>query len=182
MIRAVLVLLLVTGLAGIAASGQPTGRANAQEATPGPAAHPLVGAWIVEDLHPPNGGPPLTTGTVSLFADGNLLLGGPVGTGIAQGSWVATSDRAATLTVVNVGADQSGASDGTLQRTRGSIELNPAHETWVGGFTFEVIDADGEVMFTFHSAMRGTRVAIAPPDPVAMTLIPGTPPAATPEP
>jgi hypothetical protein len=179
MIRAALVLLLVVGFAEIAASGHPTAGVRAQ-ATPDPDEHLLVGTWIVEDLHPQDGGPPLTIAMATVFADGNMLLNSTgVGQGAMQGEWSAADDRGATVTVVNVGTDQSGASDGTLQRTRGKIEVDAGGETWLGGFTYELIHPDGEVGFTFYSGWRGTRVAIEPTDPVAMTLLPATP-AATP--
>jgi hypothetical protein len=38
-----------------------------------------------------------------------------------------------------------------------------------------VVGPDGEVEFTYNGPLAGTRVRAVPPDPLAMTLIPGTP-------
>jgi hypothetical protein len=156
---------------------------GAQEATPDLANHPLVGTWFIKELNPPAGGPPVTAGVATIFADGNMLLSG-FGNGQAalQGGWSATEDRAAMVTVVGLALDESGMSDGTLERIRAAVDVNTAGDALDGGYTFEVIGPDGAVQFTYNGPIGGTRIEIEPPDPIALTLGPATPAAGTPSP
>jgi hypothetical protein len=183
MSRVALVLVLIISFIGPLAAGPPLLRVDAQEATPSPINNPLVGTWIVQELLPPSGGPPVTAGVATIFADGNVLLSG-FGDGQAamQGAWSAAGDRSATLTVVALLIDQSGTSDGTLRRVRAAVEVNAAGDELEGGYTFEVIAPDGNVQFTYNGPIGGTRVKIEPPDPIALTLRPATPAAGTPAP
>jgi hypothetical protein len=55
------------------------------------------------------------------------------------------------------------------------VEVDATGESFIGGYTFEVVRPDGEVEFTYNGPLAGTRVRAEAPDPIAMTLIPGTP-------
>ena len=183
MSRTGLVLLLVIALTGLMAADRATVSVGAQEATPSPATHPLVGTWVIRELAPPAGGPPVTAGLATFFADGNMLLSGFGERQAArQGGWSATGDRAALVTVVGLAVDESGMSDGTLERIRAAVEVDTAGDALQGGYTFDLIGPDGGVQFTYNGPVGGSRVEIEPPDPIALTLGLATPSAGTPEP
>lgn len=183
MSRIVLVLLLATSCIGLNAAGPPALGARAQQSTPTPTNDVLVGTWIVQELAPPSGGPPVTAAVATLFADGNALLSGfGAGQEAMQGLWSASGDRSAILTVVGLVVDENGNSDGTLRRIRAAVEVNAAGAALEGGYTFEVIGPNSDVQFTYNGPIGGTRVQVEPPESIALTLRPATPPAGTPSP
>jgi hypothetical protein len=172
----VVISILVLSLVGLLSAGQTTRDVGAQDATPAADAQDLVGSWIVHETLPPTGGPPVLAGIFTFFADGNVLVSGfGAGQPSLQGAWSATGERAGTLTVVGLLVGGSGVADGTLGRVRGAVEVDATGESFVGGYTFEVVGPDGDIQFAYNGPLAGTRVRVEPPDPIAMTLIPGTP-------
>ena len=118
----------------------------------------------------------MLAGVFTFFADGNVIVSGfGASQPSLQGAWSAAGEGAGTLTVVGVLVGGSGVSDGTLGRVRGAVEVDDTGEGFTGGYTFEVVGPDGRVQFTYNGPLAGARVLVEPPDPIARTLVPGTP-------
>ena len=172
----VMMSILVLSVVSLLSAGELTSAVAAQDATPtAPAAQSLIGSWVVYETLPPAGGPPVLAAVITFFADGNVIVSGfgddqPS----LQGAWSATGERAGTLTVAGLSVEGNGLGDGLLGRVRSAVEVDATGESFVGGYTFEVVRPDGEVEFTYNGPLAGTRVRVEPPDPIAMTLIPGT--------
>ena len=171
--RSIMVLaILLTGLLVI---GRPAVYAGAEDGTPVAAGHPLVGTWVVTETSPPAGGPPTMTAVATFFADGNALMTGfGDGQQLMQGVWSAAGERGATFTVVGLVVGGGGETDGSLRRIRVSVEVGGAGDAFAGNYTFETLNPDGSVGFTYMGPLAGTRVAAEPPDALA-TPAAGTP-------
>src|SRR5262245_37965440 len=133
MSRSALIVLLAASCIGLYAADWTAFGARAQESTPAPSNDALVGTWIVHELLPPSGGPPVTVGVLTLFADSTALLSGfGEDQPSMQGMWLASGDRSATLTVVGLAVGGNGLSDGTLRRMRVALEINAAGDVLEG--------------------------------------------------
>jgi hypothetical protein len=184
----VVIPVLVLGFIGLLSAGQTTTGVGAQDATPATAAHPLVGSWVIEETFRAQnavaGTPPpepwtKKVATATFFADGNALVSyARAGQPPMQGAWSATGERSGTFTVIGFALGGDGVAYGGLERYRATVEVDATGHAFAGGYTYELIEPDnpsGPVAFTWHSWWSGTRIDVAPPDPVALTLGPGTP-------
>ena len=172
-IRSIAVLaILMTGMLII---GQPAVYGGAEDGTPVAAGHPLVGTWVVTETSPPAGGPPPVTAVATFFADGNALVTGfGDGQRPLQGVWSAAGERGVTFTVVGLVVGGGGETDGSLRRIRASVEVGAAGDAFTAAYTFETLNPDGSVGFTYMGPLAGTRVTAEPADALA-TPAAGTP-------
>ena len=174
-----LVVLLALVVIGPVSPGRSSAAPHRQDGTPVAAGHPLVGTWIVDETRPPNGGPPVATAVATFFADGNALITGfGDGERSLQGVWSAAGERGATFTVVGLVVGRGGEPDGSLRRIRASVEVVAAGDAFTAAYTFETLNPDGTVGFTYMGPLAGTRVRAEPPEPLA-TPAAGTPVART---
>jgi hypothetical protein len=127
---------------------------SAQDASPGPAAaHPFVGAWIVNtDTTMDVNFPALAVVTT----DGTYIESHP-DLGVGVGTWKATGIRTAELTIVFRGPGLFGAPLG-LTTARATVEVTEDGTVWEAPYRFEEVALDGTVVFTGEGHARAVRV------------------------
>jgi hypothetical protein len=167
----VVISVLALGLIALLNVGFSAPSAGAQDATPGTAAHPLVGSWVVEETirqNTPPGSPspgPRPVAIASFFADGNAVVSGygPFGSWM-QGVWSLAGEDAATFTVVGLSIGGSEVPYGGLERVRATVLLDATGGHFASDYTYEEIEPDGRVSFTRYGSWSGTRVRLEPID------------------
>ena len=149
-----------------------TGSTRAQDGTPTAMAdHPVVGAWRWEN-EPPGGGEVFVSYAI-FHADGTYTEVN-IDNLTSIGSWEPTGDRTAdgSFFFADLNPDPAVVEYGEGWQ---SVEVDESGNAITAVITFQVRDANGEVVFLDEGVMsRGTRVA------VASTGLLGTPMAATP--
>ena len=127
---------------------------SAQEATPDPAAaHPFVGAWIVDtDTTDATNFPALAVAT----ADGTYLESHP-DVGVGVGSWEATGERTVNLTIVFRAPSETGTPVGLIT-ARATVEVSENGDVWEAPYSFEGVAPDGSVLFAGEGQSRAVRV------------------------
>jgi hypothetical protein len=130
--------------------------ALAQDASPGLAAHPLVGTWIVDtntadDTNAPS--------TVEFHADGTYLEVDV--DGVSAGAWEPAGPQTATLTFVFRGTDESGApTSGTV---RADVEVAADGQSLTATYTVEFAGPDGTPTGQLGPGeASGTRLKVEP--------------------
>lgn len=117
------------------------------------AGHPLVGSWMVSFPNNPATPPSLYT----FGADGTVV--GESADGARHGSWAATGERTADLTVL--GLVGPGPVDVGLVRFRGTVEVGEADDEFTLDYDAELLAPDGLVLSPEGSATaRGTRIGV----------------------
>jgi hypothetical protein len=145
---------------------------SAQDATPGPAAaHPFVGAWIVDtDVNDDANLPALAVATT----DGTYMESRP-DVGVGVGTWKATGVRTAELTIVFRAAGEFGAPVGLIT-AHATIDVSATGDVWEAPYRFEEVTPDGTLVFAGERQSRAVRLGA---ETVAGLATPG---AATPAP
>ena len=67
--------------------------------------------------------------------------------------------RRYALTFVNLEVNPDGSFAGT-GRVRSQIHLTPGGDEWSGTFEVDILDPDGNVLFTDSGTVSGTRIAV----------------------
>ena len=171
----IVAVVLAVALLGLAAAG--IAGTTAQDATPGAAGHPLVGAWIVDSEAGTADPPSITIAS----ADGTAV--DTTADGASAGVWEATGPRTATLTLVGLFEEEG---FGGSYFIRAEIEVDAAGETFEGPYAYTVVGADGTVLETGEDTASGTRLHGPAADAVGSPLAgfptwePEAPEAATP--
>jgi hypothetical protein len=125
-----------------------------------PAAHPLVGTWLLTFPDEPGAGPSLNAYT----ADGLAFQANPGRHG--QGAWAATGERTAAMTLVLL-IEEGGVVRGTV-RVRAGLEVDATGDALAGTFTTEFVGADGASTGQRGPlAVAGERIRAEPPSAVA---------------
>ena len=156
-------------LAGLSAGGLGVALASrgalAQEATPNSlSGHPQIGVWMVES--------PIGRAIAVYSADGSVVTAlaasqaGPQGVAYSStqiGTWEATGERGAHLTVVHLLSDQAGAYAGSV--TVDSFqEVSEDGQTWISGEGASVTIRDAADMvvdvITDGPPASGTRMGV----------------------
>ena len=148
----VVAFVLITLLPLAGASVQPG--ASAQEATPTTTAtHPFIGAWIVDtDVAIDVNFPALAVAT----ADGTYIESHPE-VGVGVGTWEATGERTANLTIVFRAPGETGAPVGLIT-AHATLEVTADGAGWEAPYSFEGVTPDGTVLFAGEGQSRAVRV------------------------
>jgi hypothetical protein len=80
-----------------------------------------------------------------------------------HGNWVSASRREAAYTFVSL----IGSSEGPLSaklKVVGTLQYDAANDSWSGPFKIDVLDANGQMIFTDRGTFSLTRIAIEPLD------------------
>jgi hypothetical protein len=153
------VALVLVGLVGL-------GRVGAQEATPvaGPpettpvaGTHPIVGSWLADtDADDPTNPPAL----FAFHADGTYVQSEVEG--VSVGTWEATGDRTATLTLHSIFLDEAGGQ--FMVTVRAAIEVAADGQSFAASFTLELTLPDGTSTGEYGpGTATGTRIAVEVP-------------------
>jgi hypothetical protein len=151
--------LAVVVLLGLAVAGR---GAVAQEATPVVApggVHPVVGSWLADtDTDDPANPPSLLV----FHADGTYVEVEADGAG--AGSWAATGERTADLTIVFLegdGGDEGGG--GGMVTIRAAVEVAADGQSLTAQYTIEFTAPDGTSTGQYGpGGVTGTRIAVEP--------------------
>lgn len=150
----------VVALLGIVMIGGRT--ATAQDATPSAAAHPFVGAWVVDTISDSeNDSPEIAVAT----ADGGVV--GQGANRVAAGRWEAIDDRAAELTLVTV-FEQDGVGGYVIVRGRHTVD--ETGDAWTCDCTFTMVGADGTVLDSGSAPASARRLPLQAMDMVGSPL------------
>jgi hypothetical protein len=158
-----------------------------QEGDSTPAAHPLVGSWLVGvDVE---GNPPLLLPNLASFtADGVVVVAAPpllpeLPGGTARnlfssghGAWTSTSAEEAEVRFAFLVVDEDG-NPVSLNVIDGHVQVGEDGESYTGEYTLTIHPASGEAEATASGTWRATRIA-----PESDMLFPGVEPEATPVP
>ena len=118
--------------------------------------HPLVGAWTVADAGSPEAPPALAI----YHADGTAVYA--AADGVAMGSWSATGDTTADLTLLFPQSDPTMGPTG-VATARASIDIAEDSESFVGTYTFEFpAEGGGTTGEIGPGEVIGTRIATEP--------------------
>ena len=131
--------------------------AGAQD--PSPAAHPLVGAWVLDSDVESADDPPIY---LLVHADGTWLVANPYfGDGV--GAWQPTGDRTAggTLVFQDLNPDWNQVMPGTLTASL-AIEVDATGDAFAARIASEGRWLDGTVAERDESTAQGTRLGIEP--------------------
>jgi len=102
------------------------------------AAHPFVGTWLIDtDTTDPTNLPDL----IVVHGDGTYIESGPNGE-FGAGSWQATGDSTADLTIWFPQQDDKGAYSGALV-VRAAVTIAGDGQSFTADYTLELIDATG---------------------------------------
>ena len=168
----VLLSVIAVALVGLVIPGH-VGHTTAQDATPDPGRHPIVGSWQVTIT--------LVTGPmvpvpdlVTFAADGTMLNsvqpvspappGAPfslIFAGLGHGNWTATGPGAAAWTFVRLQTDENGNYLGPVT-ARGAAEVSADGRRVSGPFTYDVADPAGNVVASGQGTFEGTLIAVEP--------------------
>jgi hypothetical protein len=157
--------------------------ALAQDASPGTAGHPLVGAWLVDTNAADDTNPPSTV----VFHDDGTYLEIDVD-GVAAGVWEPTGPQTAALTFGFRGHDENGALIGST--IRATVEVAADGQSLTATYTVDFLGPDGTQTGELGPGMAtGTRVTVEPmgspvaplqpPASPAASMVPGGSPAAS---
>lgn len=158
----------------LAAVGEsPLGFATVDENS---AMHPLNGSWIVRINGHDRSEPPF----LITFAAGGAVIVSQAPGSIAQGTWVANGERAATFTYVYIRTNQDGTFSGTTTY-RGEAEVDETGDGWVtsslvGEEAGRDEPASSGILFPASpQQLQATRIEIEPADAVEVDPEPGEP-------
>ena len=180
-------LLLSVLLASALWMGFGSSSAKGQEGVSAPAAHPLVGSWLVAvDVE---GNPPLRLPNLASFtADGVVVVAAPTllpelpGStsrnlfSSGHGAWTATSAQAADVRFLFLVVDEGG-NPVSLNVIDGQVQIGDDGETYTGEYTLTIHPASGEAESSASGTWRATRIAVG-----SDMLFPGVEREATPVP
>ena len=122
-----------------------------------------AGSWIVE-VSPTI--QPHFVSLVTITSDGgivetnSLALGSPPESP-GHGNWIRTGPRSFATTFVNLLVDDQGGFAGTA-RVRSRVRLNKAGNVFTGPFQVDILDPDGNLLFSDSGTARGTRIEVEP--------------------
>jgi hypothetical protein len=160
--RTLITSIAIVLLVGLIAVGGGSLRTAAQDATPAPEDHTLVGTWIVDTISASeNDSPEIAVVTSD---------GGVVGLGanrVAGGRWQAIDEQAAELTLVTV-FEQEGV--GGYVIVRGPHTVDETGDAWTCECTFTVVSADGTVLDSGSAPASGQRLPLQGMDLVGQPL------------
>jgi len=159
-----LVLAFILGFAGAMTVGFSNGSVDAQDVSTQD--HPLVGTWLA-NTDPENQPDPSETFTFS--SDGTYIDVDSSGS-TTLGSWEATGENTATLTIVGFESDDDEESTGSVT-IRATIEVSEDGNSFTAEYTLEFIDAEGtSTGEAGPGAATGTRLLVEAPGTPVMSL------------
>lgn len=137
--------------------------------------HPAVGAWLVREMLPPDGGQPPLFFALTLHADDTASASGFGGFAAgAQGAWQANADGTATFTLVGATVGANGPSGDGYELLKATITIDG--DAFTGGYETNSISlrtGAPEVQFVYMGPLAGQRILVEAPDAKAMTIEPG---------
>ena len=150
--------VVLVAVAGLAAVGRGPGTA-AQDGTPtaGTAAHPLVGAWLLNtDVDDPGSRP----STLASFSADGVYAQVDADGSAGIGSWAATGPTTADMTFHGLFPDEEG---GGMITVRAAIEVAADGQSLTATYTLEFAGADGAATGQYGPGhVTGTRIAAEP--------------------
>jgi len=163
--------LAVAVLLGLFAADQ-GGGTRAQDSTPMPGPHPVVGSWWVNLAV--TGAMDQEAALDTFAADGTLLASvksvslappdapfGQIFTSLMHGSWTATGPDQVALTLVRLQTDEGGNYLGTVT-VRAVLDVSSDGQRLSGPFTYDVADPAGNVVASGTGTAEGTRITVEP--------------------
>ena len=186
---AVVLSVLAVVVVGLVARGRPT--TTAQDGTPLPAGHPLVGSWSVTVSF--DGQPPLVLPNLATFtSDGTVVVaapsilpetpGGPAVSffSAGHGAWAAADVRGADVRFVFLVSDEAGHLL-SINTVRGTLQVDDTDDAYTGRFNVEIEGPTGGALASLTGTWQATRIGVGSVE-SAGTPGGGTPAAGTPAP
>jgi hypothetical protein len=147
---------------------------NAQEVDPVPVHQPakqgLVGSWVDTVTFPPEAGrPPLKSlvafhddGIMTYSDQGTVTVAPPAVFSSGRGVWTHVHKRTFAYSALGLISDLSGNLTGYL-KTRGVYVLAPSGNDYSGTTIAELLDVDGNVLFSIQVSNHGRRILLELP-------------------
>jgi hypothetical protein len=151
-------LALLSLVAALAPSRHARGGESKTSAVPAT----VEGTWTLTVTPTPGpGAPPPFPALATFTSNGGLIVTDSTVTGVGQGTWVQTGDRAYLFTFVRLLYDSAGHFAGS-HKVRQVVAVNETYDTWSGPAKIQLFDPTGKELFSGTSSVQATRLRAEP--------------------